>query len=116
MTADGILPVVAPDAQSKTLRQILIQILGVSYAYWLLEYRRVATWRYSAWIAQGMWPGRLLAEYPYLTSCDRLLIWPFYTAVTLTGLLIPQKLFQLSKERLADGVRSLQQRKCNRTE
>ena len=109
VTADAILPFVPAGMQSATLRQIINQILTITYPYWLMEYRRVANWSFAVGIARSMWPGRLLAEYTILHPADRLRIWFRYVIVTVGGLFIPASLFHRIKERLAGMLRQRQQ-------
>jgi hypothetical protein len=108
VTAAAVLPTLPKDQHSGALRRIIGQVLTVSYAHWLFEYRCVANWSYGLGVARGMWPGKLLSEYR-LAAQDRAWLWGAYGAVTVAGLLFPASLFVRFRTRLADGVRRHQQ-------
>lgn len=110
VTADAVLPFVARPEQSAALRQIVAQILTITYAHWLFEYRRVANWSFAVGVARDLWPGRRLAEYLVLSRPDRLRLWLLYLAVTIAGLLTPITLFNPLRGRLANLVRRRQQK------
>lgn len=110
VTADAILPNVSQPARSKALRKIVSQMYFITYPFWLLEYRRVATWRYSTRIARGMWPGTILTEYNELKSQDRLILSLLYGVTTIAGLLFPGTLFHKFSNGLANQLRHRQQK------
>lgn len=74
--------------QERLNERILQQLIGFTYPYWLFEYRRVQSWKYSAGIALGMRPARC-AEGVELGWWRRLKLHLLYTGVTVGGLLIP---------------------------
>lgn len=71
---------------------IFSQILLFTYPFWILEYRRVQSWRYAAGICLGMRPRNLLqgVDTPWWRACGLRLM---YCAVTAAGLLCPLWLF-----------------------
>jgi glycosyltransferase involved in cell wall biosynthesis len=71
---------------------IFTQILVFTYPFWILEYRRVQSWRYAAGICLGMRPQNLLegVDLPLWRAGWLRLV---YTTVTVAGLLCPIRLF-----------------------
>lgn len=105
VTVDAVTPLVPAEQRSTTIRQIIQQILTITYPYWLMEYRRVANWSFAVGVAREMWPGKLLREYPVLKNADRLHLWLRYMAATIGGLCLPQSWFQRMKQQLATRTR-----------
>lgn len=108
VTADAVLPLVPERARSGVLRRLVSQVYGVTYPFWLMEYRRVGRWSHSVGVARSMWPARLLREYP-LSAVDRAALWSLYAASTSAGLTIPGAAFDRVKARLAGLLRRRQQ-------
>lgn len=111
VTVDAITPLLPEKQHSRTIRQIIQQILTITYPFWLMEYRRVANWSFAAGVAREMWPGKLLREYSTLRLGDRLKLWIRYIAATLGGLLLPQTWFERVKRQLATRLRRTTQEK-----
>jgi glycosyltransferase involved in cell wall biosynthesis len=112
VTADAVRPFVAINERSAVLRSILVRMFASSYSFWLVEYRRVSNWSFSAGIARAMWPGKLLREYKVdwgLTLKDRIHIWCVYLFTTIAGLLAPVSLLRAISSRLANTLRRKQQ-------
>jgi hypothetical protein len=105
VTVDAIVPLLPTAERSTTTHQIIRQIVIITYPYWLMEYRRVANWSFAVGVAREMWPGKLLAEYPSLTSIDRGKLWFWYLVATLGGLLLPGRLFAQIENQLAERIR-----------
>jgi glycosyltransferase involved in cell wall biosynthesis len=78
---------------------VFLQILLFPYAFWIIEYRRVQSWRFALGICLGMRPRNLLAAirlpWPQLWSL-RLV----YCGVTFAGLAAPIPLFDSLRPRL----------------
>lgn len=82
---------VEPHADRSRLRaigSILVQYFGLLLPYWLLEYRRVQSWRYAAGVARAMRPARTL-DGCRLSIVERSLATAIYGVATLAGLLAP---------------------------
>jgi hypothetical protein len=114
VTADAVLPFLPQPARSAALRQIVSQVLAITYPYWLFEYRRIGNWSVAVGVARGMWPHTLVGEYE-LRKRDTLVIWLLYAVVTLLGLTVPSRLFNRIRGTLADHVRRIAQSTPNRT-
>jgi hypothetical protein len=112
VTVDAVIPLLPEKQHSRTIRQIVQQILMVTYPFWLMEYRRVANWSFAVGVAREMWPGKLLREYSTLSLGDRLKLWVRYTATTLGGLLLPRTWFERVKRQLAMRVRRTAQERA----
>ncbi len=75
------------------------QILVFTYPFWIIEYRRVQSWKYALGICIGMRPRRLLSGItPPVVSHAALLV--LYGTVTSAALLTPVVLFDVLKGRL----------------
>ena len=78
----------ASRARLRTTGSIFVQYFGLLLPYWLLEYRRVQSWRYAAGVARAMRPARTL-DGCRLSIVERSLAAAIYGAATLAGLLAP---------------------------
>jgi glycosyltransferase involved in cell wall biosynthesis len=117
LVADAVEPYTAPSERQKIVERILRQLLSFPYGYWIVEYRRVQSWKYAIGIALGM---RLknIARGLTLNPLCRLRLRLVYWTVTLLSLIVPITLFRslypllysLSKSRYsALSVRSTRQ-------
>lgn len=78
---------------------ILRQFLLFTYPYWLLEYRRVQSWRFSFGICLGMRPAKLMDGIALpVTRRGRMVL--LYVAVSVAALLTPLVLFDRLCSRL----------------
>jgi hypothetical protein len=109
VTAAAVSPYLPPADRSAAVRQIVAQVLSISYSYWLFEYRRVANWSFSVGVARGLLPSTLLAEHQ-LAATDRVYLWLVYVGATAAGLTVPVGLFRSIGGRIAHSIRRLQQR------
>ncbi len=90
----------APPAERQALNEaVLLQLLCITYPYWLFEYRRVQSWQYAAGIALGMRPERTAWEVE-LGFLRRLRVWSAYLFATALGLTIPPGVFEALRGRL----------------
>lgn len=78
---------------------IFLQILIFPYAYWIIEYRRVQSWRFAVGICLGMRPGNMLTAI-HLSWSELWSLRLVYGAVTLAGLAVPIRLFDSLRPRL----------------
>lgn len=108
VTVDAVLPFFPKSQHSTAIRRVITQILVITYPYWLFEYRRLANWGYAVGIARDLWPGSRLAEY-HLSLHDRIYLWFLYFVATFAGLIIPARLFNRLRFKLADIVRHRRQ-------
>lgn len=89
----------AGSEQERLNERIFQQLIGFTYPYWLFEYRRVQSWRYSAGIALGMRPRRC-ADGVELGWWRRLKLHMLYTGITLGGLLVPLSVWNTMRSTL----------------
>lgn len=86
-----VIDAIRPEAGARVSRlgtSVMLQHYGVLYPFWLLEYRRVQTWRYAAGVARGMRPGASFDSVP-LSPWLWLVARGVYTVSTVFGLLAP---------------------------
>ena len=90
-TARLVLDAVVPYVRGRRLPlvySILIQYFGFLYPYWLLEYRRVQSWRYAAGVARAMGPRYSLRD-AELSILERLSATVTYAVATVVGFAVP---------------------------
>jgi glycosyltransferase involved in cell wall biosynthesis len=92
LVADAIAPHTAAGDRPRLNEAILLQLLGITYPFWLFEYRRVQSWPYAAGIALGMKPARTAAGVT-LGLPRRLRVWAVYGLATALGLAVPGPAF-----------------------
>ncbi|MDQ3025077.1 MAG: hypothetical protein M3R58_01025 [Pseudomonadota bacterium] len=109
VTIDAIRPYVAEAQASKMVRHVYMQLLTITYPYWLFEYRQLANWGMGFGVARDLWPAKQLAEYR-LGLVDRAAIWLCYLGVTAFGLLFPAAIFNRVRHHVAAFVRRRRQR------
>jgi len=68
--------------------RVVVQYLGFQYLYWLLEYRRVQSWRFAAGVSRAMRPGRSLVGVD-LSRVARMCAAGVYAGATVVGLTLP---------------------------
>lgn len=105
VTSDAILPYVDEKRRSSHLRRICLQIFGLTYPYWLIEYRDKGNWSSAAGVARGLWPRPILSDYT-ISFWDRGVVWFVYLVATFFGLLVPRFLSGRLLPRAARFVRS----------
>lgn len=93
LTADAVAPY-AGERRRELNEKILRQLLQFTYPFWLVEYRRVQSWRFAAGVALGMRPARV-AEGVELGRAGRWRLRLLYLLATAGGLLVPRGLFTL---------------------
>ncbi len=74
------------------VRSVFRQILGFTYGYWIINYRKVQSWKYSLEICIGMNPEYQLRKL-HVGLFTRAYIWALYLLVTFGGLICPIFLF-----------------------
>lgn len=99
LVADAVSPYWPPRQKLSGTEGIFRQILLFPYVFWLVEYRRVQSWGYAAGVALGMRPRRLWKGVD-LSWGGKFRLTFLYAGVTLCGLVIPIRLFDLLQKRL----------------
>lgn len=96
---DAVRPYASAHDYQHFVRLVMRQLVGFSYPYWLVTYRRVQSWNYSAGLALGMRP-RVLLEGTGASRMSRVSTRIVYAAATAGGLFVPDRLFQHAQTRL----------------
>ena len=81
-----------PRRRFRILLGVLVQYFGLLYPYWLMEYRRVRSWRYAAGVCRAMRPGKTLDTVPLFWR-ERVCAALLYAVSTIVGLTAPLFLF-----------------------
>jgi hypothetical protein len=95
--------------QAQLATRVFLQILLFTYPFWIVEYRRVQSWRFAAGICLGMRPRNLVRQVD-LPVHYGLLVRMVYLAVTCAGLLAPIELFNAWQPKLHAIAKSAFQR------
>jgi hypothetical protein len=93
LVADAIAPFVTPRELESTVMKIWSRLLIFTYGFWLMELRRVHSWRYSASVYRGLSPARI-GRGIHLSAVNRASIRALYMVMGIAGLLIPVRLFR----------------------
>src|SRR5205085_4163940 len=96
---DALSPYVNSKDTDGVARAVFGQLLLFTYPPWLIEYRRIQSWRYAAGVALGMRPRNITRDLP-INWMTKAYITAVYTIVTICGLIFPIRLFQYLKPRL----------------
>ena len=107
LVADAIGPHTPLADRRKLNEAILLQLFGLTYPYWLFEYRRVQSWKYAAGIALGMKPTRSAARIE-LGFVRRLRVCSAYVLASALGLCIPCAIFNALRGCLYKLAKSIQ--------
>ena len=94
LVVDAVSPYVPEQAKQLLAVNIFSQLFLFTYPFWIAEYRQGQTWRYSMGICIAMRPRRILGDIK-LGWKGRITLSSLYALVTLGGLLVPVRLFQL---------------------
>lgn len=78
---------------------ILLQLLIFPYSFWILEYRRVQSWKFAAGICLGMRPSNICRGVE-LSMLHAAQLRVAYVATTAVGLLVPLWCFDRSRKLL----------------
>jgi Glycosyl transferase family 2 len=84
----------------------VLQILMFTYPFWILEYRRVQSWRYSAGVCLGMRP-RNITQGMQLMWYQQCCIAAVYAVATISGLVCPIQVFDALRVRLHAFAKSV---------
>ena len=99
LVVDAISPCIEERLIDRVARCVFRQLLLYTYPPWLIEYRRIQSWRYALGIALGMRP-RNLTTGMHIGWLTKAYIVSLYAVVTVGGLIFPIRLFEYLKPRL----------------
>jgi glycosyltransferase involved in cell wall biosynthesis len=102
LVIDAIAPYQTP---GRVREKVIMQLLLFTYPFWIVEYRRIQSWRYALGICLGMRPRNLLENVP-ISWTGKLRLTILYGAVSLAGLLVPVKAFQAVQANLYSLAKS----------
>lgn len=102
LVVDAIAPYPAPRRLPET---VTAQLLLFTYPFWIVEYRRIQSWRYALGVCLGMRPRNLLENVP-IPWAGKLRLSMLYGAVTCAGLLVPIMAFRAMQASLYSLAKS----------
>jgi glycosyltransferase involved in cell wall biosynthesis len=118
---DTICPYFSNLQKSSVAKKIIIEIYSISYGHGLIHYRVNYGWSYAVGVARMMRPGIIFSEIGVdkvkygsnifsINKFDRIKLLALYIIISIIGLLIPVKLYNICSPRLGKLVRKIQQR------
>src|SRR5205823_11742712 len=99
VVVDAMAPCINPANMNRVVRNVFRQLVLFTYPPWLIEYRKIQSWRYAAGVALGMRPRHLLRGL-HINWPSKAYLSSIYGVVTIIGLLFPVGLFERLKPRL----------------
>jgi len=93
VVVDAVAPYVPLEERSHLAEGVLLQLLCFPYPYWVVEYRRVRSWKYAVGVCLGM-RVKNIGEGFRFTRWRRLRLGAAYWLSTVVGLLVPVALFR----------------------
>jgi hypothetical protein len=106
LVTDAIAPFQSGATTRRLATQALIQILLFPYTFWVIEYRRVQSWRYALGICLGMRPSRIWPSC-VLSRLQRSLVVGFYGMASIVGLCFPLAVFDRAYPWLYEVAKSV---------
>jgi hypothetical protein len=92
LVADAIAPFEPPSMHERSVENIFQQLYSFTYPFWMVQYRRVQSWRYAVGVCLGLRPRNSLAGLALQRSTRVRLSLLFWTA-SLVALAIPERIF-----------------------
>jgi hypothetical protein len=92
VVTDAVAPYLPARERGWVAERVLFQIFVFTYPFWLLEYRRVQSWKYAVGVGLGMRPRNTLPAVE-LGRARRFRLRVVYALASAAGLLAPDRLF-----------------------
>ncbi len=105
LVVDAVRPFLRPASAAPTIERIFQQILLFTYPFWIIEHRKVQSWKYALGVCLGMAP-RYLFEKVGIGTMRRARLSLLYSLSSVAGLLTPVWIFDLLRARLYQLAKS----------
>jgi hypothetical protein len=93
LVADAVSPFhSSDDERQRSAITVAAQLFLFTYAFWMVEFRRVQSWRYAAGVYLGLRPRNILKGI-HLSLWHKLQVLLLYACTGLSGLTIPIRIF-----------------------
>ncbi|MBI1761469.1 MAG: glycosyltransferase [Acidobacteria bacterium] len=105
LISDAIAPALTRNTRNSVLEKVFQQLYCFTYPFWLVEYRRVQSWKYALGVCLGIKATHDLHAIGFSLTYRvwlKLLFW----ATSLMALLVPVSLFESCRERLFSLAKS----------
>jgi len=99
LVADALAPYETPNQREHSIERIARQLYLFTYPYWIVEYRRVQSWRYAVGVCLGLRPRHSLAGLSLSRAAGVRLTLLFW-ASSLAALALPARVFSFLRESL----------------
>jgi glycosyltransferase involved in cell wall biosynthesis len=114
LVVDAIAPYLPERDLGRVAERVLFQIFVFTYPFWLLEYRRVQSWRYALGIALGMRPRNTLEGVP-VAGARRVRLGAVFGLTSLIALATPARVFDALQPVLYRVAKSYRARDAQRS-
>ena len=92
LIADAIEPYLNDGNRRPVIEKIVLQLYVFTYPYWIIEYRRVQSWRYALGVCLGIKPKNVFTKLD-LGLARNLKLTLLYIVICLLGLSVPVQMF-----------------------
>ena len=99
LVADSVTPFQSDRERQLGVVEAAAQLFLFTYAFWLMEFRRVQSWRYAAGVFLALRPRNTLSGIE-LSLWRRLQVSLLYIWTGVSGLIVPINLFRMLQSRL----------------
>ncbi len=99
LVADAVLPYTPPEQRAAVFEQIARQLYQYTFPFWILEYRRVQSWRYALGVCLGLSPKYSVHGLPLPAAARIRLALLFWTASSI-ALTLPVGAFDRLRQTL----------------
>lgn len=109
LVVDAINPYLDKADKQRAIRSVFIQLFLITYPYWILQYRRVQSWKYALGVCLGMRPRNSLHGID-LSLSSNVSLRVIYLLASIAGLVAPIRLFDILFPYLYAFAKSLPER------
>lgn len=99
VVAAGLEPHHTGIERDKTLARVATQLYQFTYPFWIIEFRRVQSWRYAVGVLLALRPS-ITAKHLALSRGSKLRLWATYIVGGAGALIFPIRLFEFWRPRL----------------
>jgi glycosyltransferase involved in cell wall biosynthesis len=106
LVADAVLPYTPEEKKAEISEKIVLQLYVFTYPYWILEYRRIQSWRFALGLCLGIRPKNVFLGLPL----GRFREWKLmgaYLAISMGSLITPLLVFDKLRPALYAAAKGL---------
>lgn len=99
LVADAVGPYLQPMERQRLTEKVVWQFFSLTYPFWIVEYRRVQSWRYALGVCLGL-RLRYVCRGLDLSRWGRMRLILLYGGISILGLAVPGRLFRALQPQL----------------